>query len=97
VIAHGVPVYMCDFQLPFFGAELYDGEKLVYTSKDFSCRVDLLRDEKVCRYSRQRGFIEKQTLAESKYKEMETYDVDAPILLDGIGETASCLWITQKL
>ena len=22
---------MCDFQLPFFGIELYDGEKLVYS------------------------------------------------------------------
>ena len=89
VIAHGVPTYMCDFQLPFFGTELYDGEKLVYTSKDFSCRVDLLRDEKTCRYSRQRGFVEKQTLAENKYAEIETYEVDAPILLDGIGDTAS--------
>ena len=87
--AHGVPTYMCDFQLPFFGAELYNGEKLVYTSSHFSCRVDLLRDEKVCRYSRQRGFVEKQTLAESKYEEIETYEVDAPILLDGIGDTAS--------
>ena len=63
VIAHGVPVYMCDFQLPFFGVEAYNGDELVYTSKDFACRVDLLRDEKTCRYSCQRGFVEKQTLA----------------------------------
>jgi hypothetical protein len=91
VIAHGVPTYMCDFQLPFFGIEVYNGEQLVYGSKDFACRVDLLRDEKVCRYSRQRGFVEKQTLAESEYAEIETYEVDAPILLDGIGDTASCL------
>ena len=89
VIAHGVPVFMCDFQLPFFGAELYEGNDLVYGSKDFSCRVDLLRDEKVCRYSRQRGFIEKQTLAENKYAEMETYAVNSPIILGGIGDTAS--------
>ena len=91
VIAHGVPTYMCDFQLPFFGIEVYNGEQLVYSSKDFACRVDLLRDEKVFRYSRQRGFVEKQTLAESEYAEIETYEVDAPILLDGIGDTASCL------
>ena len=89
VIAHGVPVYMCDFQLPFFGAELYDGKNLVYACKDFSCRVDLLRDEKTCRYSRQRGFIEKQTLAESRYEELNAYMVPSPILLDGIGDTAS--------
>ena len=89
VIAHGVPVYICDFQLPFFGAELYNGEKLVYTGKDFSCRVDLLRDEKTCRYSRQRGFVEKQTLAESRYEELNAYMVPSPVILDGIGDTAS--------
>ncbi len=89
IISHGVPMYMCDFQLPFFGAELYNGNDLVYGSKDFFCRVDLLRDEKVCRYSRQRGFIEKQTLAENKYAEMKTYAVDSPIILDGIGDTAN--------
>ncbi len=89
VIAHGVPTYMCDFQLPFFGAELYSDKKLVYTSKDFSCRVDLLRDEKVCRYSRQRGFVEKQTLAENAWVEVETYAVDAPIILNGSGDTAN--------
>ena len=89
VIAHGVPVYMCDFQLPFFGAELYMGDKLVKSSGDFSCRVDLLRDDKVCRYSCQRGFIEKQTLADARYAEVETYAVDAPVILGGIGDTAS--------
>lgn len=88
VIAHGVPVYMCDFQLPFFGAELYMGDKLVKSSADFSCRVDLLRDDKVCRYSCQRGFIEKQMLADARYAEVETYAVDAPVILGGIGDTA---------
>lgn len=89
VIAHGVHVYMCDDQLPFFGAELYMGDKLVKSSGDFSCRVDLLRDDKVCRYSCQRGFIEKQTLADARYAELETYAVDAPVILGGIGDTAS--------
>ncbi|MBQ3020132.1 MAG: hypothetical protein IJD77_06075 [Clostridia bacterium] len=89
VIAHGVPTYMCDFQPPFFGAALYNGDKLVYTSKDFSCRVDLLRDEKVCRYSRQRGFIEKQLLADAQYAELEPYAVESPIILNGIGDTAN--------
>ena len=89
VIAHGVHVYMCDYQLPFFGAELYMGDKLVKSSGDFSCRVDLLRDDKVCRYSCQRGFIEKQTLADARYAELETYVVDAPVILGGIGDTAS--------
>ena len=42
VISHGTPVYMCDFQKPFFGAEVYCGSKLFRASKDFSCRVDLL-------------------------------------------------------
>lgn len=89
VISHGVPVYMCDFQLPFFGAEFYNGNDLAYGSKAFSCRVDLLRDEKVCRYSRQRGFVEKQFLGEAQYIEVQTYAVDSPVILDGIGDTAS--------
>ena len=89
VIAHGVHVYMCDYQLPFFAAELYCGEQLVASSRDFACRVDLLRDDKTCRYSCQRGFVEKQTLAESRYAEAETYAVEAPVILGGIGDTAS--------
>ncbi len=48
-----------------------------------------MRDEKVCRYSRQRGFVEKQLLGEAQYMDLETYAVDSPIILDGIGDTAS--------
>ena len=88
VISHGAPVYMCDFQKPFFGAEVYCGSKLFCTSKDFSCRVDLLRDSKVCRYSRQRGFVEKQYLAKEQFEELSTYFVESPIILEGIGDTA---------
>ena len=88
VISYGVPVYSCDFQKPFFGVEVYCGNSLFCTSKDFSCKVDVLRDSKVCRYSRQRGFVEKQCLAKEKFEELTTYSVEAPIILEGVGDTA---------
>ena len=89
VIAHGVPVYMCDYQLPFFGVELYSGDVLVYASDDFACRVDLRRDPKTCRYSCQRGFVEKQSLAPEQYADEPIYAVESPVILGGIGDTAT--------
>lgn len=89
VISHGVPVYICDFQDPFFAAELFHGEEVVYTTQDFACRIDALRDNKTCRYSRQRGFVEKQFLQAERYEAIETYPVEAPKILGGIGDTAT--------
>lgn len=89
VISHGIDTYMCDFQEPFFAANVYCGDQKVYGSKDFTCYIDLSRDTKTGRYSCQRGFIEKRILGKENKQNVGTYSVDAPIILDGIGDTAN--------
>ena len=80
--------YACDMQPPFFGAEIYSGEKLVYNSKDFSCyeKTDRLKD--VPRFSGQRTGIEYIDLTCVKDIPLALYDVQAPTILSGIGDTA---------
>lgn len=76
-------------QPPFFGVEVFNGDKLIYGSKDFSCKIDLNRESKVCRYSRQRGFIEKQRLDKEKFVDVPIYPVSSPVILNGVGDTCS--------
>lgn len=80
--------YACDMQEPFFGAEIYAGERVVYNSTDFACfeKTDRLKD--VSRFCGQRTGIEYYDLTNVKLIEQEVYLVDAPIILDGIGDTA---------
>ncbi len=81
--------YACDLQQPFFGAELYRGNKVVYNSTDFTCyeRTDRVLD--VPRFSGQRTAIEYYDLTNVKIIEREIYQVEPPIVLDGIGDTAN--------
>ena len=76
-------------QEPFFGAEIYVGERVVYNSTDFACfeKTDRLKD--VSRFCGQRTGIEYYDLTNVKLIEQEVYLVDAPIILDGIGDTAN--------
>ncbi len=82
VVAYNVDTYSCDRQLPFFGAEVYSGIKLVYTSADFSCYQKDEREAKMPRYSCQRGFAEGYDYTKLGEQEMSCYEVEAPILLD---------------
>lgn len=86
VIAANVETYEWDMQAPFFGAELYDGDRLVYTSADFAAHVEKKRLTVTPRYSLQRGFAEGYDLADLGTEPLATYPVEAPTLLEGIGE-----------
>lgn len=86
VIGYNMATYACDMQLPFFGAEVYRGDKVIYNSRDFSCFEELSRCENTSRYSRQRGYVEKYDFTKVGIRRLETYEVDAPIILEGVGE-----------
>lgn len=88
VISHNVPTFMCDMQLPFFGAELLDcNNNVVKSSRDFAAYIDESRIADMPRYSLQRGFVEKVDFSKSNYVQQDIYSVDAPIELSGIGDT----------
>jgi len=81
--------YACDMQPPFFGAEIYCNDKVVYNSTDFICyeKTDRLKD--VPRFSGQRTGVEYYDLTNVRLVEQEVYSVDAPIVLEGIGDRAN--------
>ena len=80
--------YACDFQKPFFGAELKKGDEVVYGSEDFSCVTKNSFVNTTTRYSGQRGFVEItdfHKLGETPRKVME---VDAPKIIGALGDFA---------
>lgn len=99
VMAYNIACYNVAFGRPFFGAELYDGGRLVAQTEDFSCRLITDRLRKVQRLSYQRGFVEyyRQSFDKQRfyngdfslYPEEETASVPAPALLEGNVDTAS--------
>lgn len=95
VNAYNVSCYSCDKQLPFFGAELKKGEKTVATTKDFACENNDARRTDVPRYSYQRGFVEVYDLTKGRTP-LETYSVQAPVILNGIGDNADYSKVTPK-
>ncbi|MBQ3492662.1 MAG: hypothetical protein IJA88_00990 [Clostridia bacterium] len=80
--------YACDFQLPYFSAELVKDGKIVYTSKDFKCFEDLGRLTEVSRFTGQRACIECYDFTKSKLLELETYSVETPKILKGSADSA---------
>lgn len=89
--------YACDLQQPFFGAEIFCGEKVEYQTIDFTCyeKTDRLLD--VPRFSGQRTAVEYYDLTCVKIKEHDIYQVDPPILLEGIGDTANYEEVKMQL
>lgn len=88
VISHGKNMFMCDRQLPFFGAEITDAKgNVLYKTTDFSCYTDLSRDTNTEWFSVQRGFIEKYSFDTLRVRNEELYLVSAPIILEGVGDT----------
>lgn len=81
VLSYGVFCYSCDFQTPFFGAELFCGGKLVYDACDFKCFKNLSHKENMPRYSGQRGFVECVDLTKCSLLPVETFAVSAPVIL----------------
>ena len=85
VAGYNVPCYSCDFQSPFFGAEIsYNGE-CVYTAKDFVCKKKGWFVGDVPRFSGQRGFIEVCDFRNKTEETLVPYAVEAPKLLDAVG------------
>ena len=101
VLANNVPNYEVDLQSAFFGAEILSGEKVVYSSDDFVCEIERERMTAMPRFDVQRNFIEGFDLANAGRIRVETAEVKAPVILDGIGDTADYskqefTFITQK-
>ncbi len=89
VSAYNVPCYSCDDQQPFFGAQIYSGDKLVADTENFLCFERLCRRKDVPRYSVQRGFVEIYDLTDTREKKLTPYAVDALVVLSGVGDTAN--------
>lgn len=86
VESYGVSCYACDFQLPFFGAEILRNGDIIYQTKDFSCWKEGLNMAGMPRFSMQRGFMEGYDLSCSKTERLETICVRAPIIMEGMAE-----------
>lgn len=88
VLTHGVSCYECDFQPPYFAAELSLAGEVIYGSLDFECRINSQKIANMPRYSIQRGFVEGYDLTAEVGDVTEVYEVDAPILIEGHHDTA---------
>ena len=88
VVGYNVPSYACDFQLPFFGAEILSRGKVQYSTFDFSCQKAVCRITDMPRYSGQRGFVEGYDYTDVTSQNIEIYEVPAPTILNNIPEQA---------
>ena len=88
VLTHGVSCYECDFQPPYLGAELLRGGEVIYTATDFCCAVNTAKIANMPRYSIQRGYVEGFDLTADECREAEIYEVEAPTVIGGNGDTA---------
>lgn len=86
VIAHGVPSYDCDFQEPFFGAEVYAGDALLLDASSFHAFRSSRKDLPTTKYTLQRGFIERFTYVAYHEWECDTEEVPSPHLLPEVGD-----------
>ena len=84
VAGYNIPCYACDFQPPFFSAELFCGEKRVYGARDFTCKKKGWFVSDTPRYSGQRGFVEVCDFYKEEEETLTIYEVEAPKLLDGV-------------
>ena len=80
--SYGVRCYSCDLQAPFFSAEILNKGKVVYKTQDFTCRENSSVVVDVPKYSGQRGFIEYFDLTNPQLKQVETYTVKSPKILN---------------
>lgn len=86
VTGYNITMFGCDFQRPFFGAEIYKGDSVAYTTKDFICTKRLDRIVNMPRYSVQRGYAEGHDFSQNGSEELETYPVAAPSLIGAMAE-----------
>ncbi len=91
VLAYNFDCYACDFQKPFFGAEVLKAGQTVYDTENFECFYDQGRLSHVSRFSPQRGGIECFNFANSKLIKLNTYAVESPVEIYDIGDFADYL------
>lgn len=88
VLGHNFNCYECDLQLPFFGAQLYKEDALLYDSFDFVCKIDLGRKTETSRFSGQRGCVECYDFNLTNFIDAEIYSVQSPKILEGAYDNA---------
>ena len=84
VASYGVENYSCDFQKPFFGAELTKNGKVQYVTNDFKCYYNSAILFDVPRYTPQRGFVEIFDFNKKDVLLLNTERVKSPIVIDEI-------------
>ena len=86
VYDYGIPSLDKDFGNPFFGCEIYKGEKLVASTDDFKAYSSTEFLTNTIKFSFQRGFIERFDLRNIKENELPTYEVKNIKLIKGVGD-----------
>lgn len=89
VRAYNTNVFSCDRQPPFFGADIIEDGKVIKTSSDFSCYVYSGDVTDAPRYSSQRGYVELFDLTNPETTLLNTYPVDASVILGEGEDTAN--------
>lgn len=83
VAYYGKPCFSCDYQSPFFGAEILCGNKVVYNTHDFICCSLPYHISNMPSYVPQRGFIEYFDMTASDVKQYSIKEVQAPQIIYG--------------
>ena len=78
--------YCVDRQFPFFGVEILKDNNVIYNALDFSCITPLCKKTDVSRFSGQRTGLEVYDYTDNRVINETLYEVEAPILLDGVGD-----------
>lgn len=86
VLVYGVPSLDLDDGDPFFGAELFEADKIVGDTSDFKAYQSSMYDTRFFKYSFQRGFGERFDLRNIKEQELEVVEIPPLKLIDGIGD-----------
>ena len=93
VFDYGIPSFDKDFT-SFFGCEIFDNGKLVYTTDKFKAYSSTKYLSDSIKYSFQRGFVERFNLKNIVEKELETYEVKNIVLINGVGD--KCHYLNQS-
>ena len=83
VVHYGKPCTSCDYQSPFFGAEVFNEDGLVYDTDDFVCYSLPYHREDMPSYVPQRGFVEYFDLTKTKVINYSTEKVCSPKIIYG--------------
>ena len=85
---YGFPSFDIMEQPFFFGIELYDGNQLVAELSDFDCFKDEALLEETCKYTFQRGLVERYDLSRGKTPLLLS-PCSLPALHEGLGQTCA--------